>query len=1197
MKPFLKKLMPIFFVLLVSLYLIAFFNPLQKAVINYLLGSFTEEKGIQLTFREVDGNLFRHLSFKDIKIGKFAEIPEFEVTYNIFSLIGANKRISTIYIKNPSLNIDEALKLNLRGEGEGAFVMVDSFVIDSSVVHYKDFTVPFSLFMKMTDKNIEIKRFTLDYPRSNFLFTGDYKLDGEFDFSHKFDLDLLELSKIEGNMTSEGKMKGTGKNPAGLGNLSFSSNRFGALSINYEVKDSILYLQDINIINKKISLKGNASFNFRKNLGNFSLILLGADQKFIIDGNFNKNIVISSLKGKEISAIMECNFGDTINLNVKGRYRNSPLNMTLSYIDENLKGNISISYLPLNEDISFENIGGHFDIKTLEGAVNGKTNLNIKKVLYRNEEIGKLDITSDIKDNKAKIKTTGLIKGKGDIQLKKPNLFYFDFSMKDFDLSAFLPEGDGKTDCSGEIKGDIAKPKELSITLNIENFESNFRESIIRSMEKIRIKYLYPHILIAPAAVYFNESKLNFSGEIPISENEEIKFTFSTQNFQLEALNPFVEIFDFEGLLDLNFSLAGKIRNPEISGYLELDSLFLFKESDTLGPFEISAEANRHNLIFDVLRVEYEDIVLVNVDPISLKFDKDFIEIEPSKISLFEDYISFSGIIPVPFKGEMDLNISTDEFRLQGLNSLTPKKIKDGNLSSNLKILKVKPFPSLIGKISVSNLVLQAEEKKTVGPLSLNMVLSDDNIVIDKFVFLINDEKIANDGDLTLNLNREFVAISQGRLKIADNLFSLYGRIPVDKNSEFDIFCNFDSLNMSILSPLFPGSIFSGYVSSSINLKGTRIKPQVYGNLVFENNVFKTKETSIGPVNGIFYFNGDIINCSEIFVGFNKGFLLLNGSIGLNKDASLNLDLQKIELPVRKKSYLTINGNLKLSSSLDIYSVSGEIKLDGLYMDAFENQLIVGMLKKANRPASKSSNVLDKTKLNIDIGSNFIVNNRESYIKTESDLYVSGTAAKPGITGETKIIEGGHLNYLGTKFNVNGGTINFKDPATLKPELDLRASSEIFHEGINYLIFLNISGTPDKLRIEVSSEPYMPVQEVLALLITGKTRKIEPISSAQGIGTKAVNHVLDVTKGRIEERLASALGVEKVTIDNSAAMKIGLEKQIGKKMKVSYKTGFEDFRKPQLVIYYDILRNVSVFSIYDRENRDVEAGFDIDLTR
>jgi len=1195
MKRFLKKVLISFFIILLLLYLSGFFQPFQKAVLNLFVESFEKEKGIRLTFDNVKGNLFYNLNFKNIKIGEIAEIPEIDIAYNFFNLIGKKKKISTFYIKRPIVYVEEALKLNLNGHGEGGFIMVDSFVIDSSNAKYKDFTLPFSLFMKVKDNSIEIKRFSLDYPGSNFNFTGDYKLDGTLNFSHKFNLNLMELAKIEGSVSSEGKLRGTGKNPVGLGDLSFSSPRFGNISMHYEVKDSNIYFQDINIINQKVSFAGSARFNFRKKTGDYSFLGTGANQKVNIDGSFNKNTVIANLQGKEIGAILECNLGDTINLNLKGKYKRSPLNMTLYYISEHLKGRISVPYFPVNKDFSLEHIAGDFDLKLSKKSVNGKANLNVERVLFRSGEFGGLNIFSDFKENKVILKTAGLIQGKGEFQLEKPALFFFDFSMKDFNMNLFLPEGDGKTDFSGKIKGDIARPRDVSISLYIENFESKFRDYSIFLSERIHIRYSYPYVFVAPAKIFVNQSELNFSGEIPILENEKIKLDFSTQKFQLEALNPFVKAYDFKGLLDADFSLSGKRRNPEISGYLKLDSLFLFMKNDTLGPVNIGAEATRNNLKFDILIAEFRDIVLENFEPISVKFEKDFIEIEPSKIRLFDSYISFSGIIPVPFKSEMDFNISTDEFMLKGLNSLIPGKINDGNLSFNVKILKTKPFPSLSGEIIVDDLVLQFKDKSPVGPLNLNLGLSGDTVRINKFDFLIHGEKIVNDDAVILNLKREFVEISQGRFKIGDNPFSFHGKIPFDKNSEFDIYCNFNSLDISIFSPLFPGSVFSGFVSSSVNLKGTRVKPQVYGNLVLEDNNFKIKENYFGSVNGTFSFKSDMIDCSDIVVGFNKGYALINGSIGLNQSASLNVDFREIVIPIKKKSHLNLNGKSQLSGSLDVYSVSGEMRLDGVYMDPFENQLIGGLLKKANRPASKSSNILEKIRLNIGIGSDFIVNNREAYIKTESDLYVSGTASKPGMSGETNIIEGGHLNYLGTKFNINEGIINFIDPAALKPELNLRASSEVLHEGINYLIFLNISGSPEKLRIEVSSDPYMPVQEVLALLITGKTRKIEPLSSAQGIGMKAVNHILDVTKGRVEDRLASILGVEKVTLDDS--MKIGLEKQIGKRMRISYKTGFEDFRRPQLVIYYDVMRNISIFSIYDRENRDVEAGFDIDLKK
>lgn len=1196
MKRFLKKALVAFSLIFFLLYIVAFIKPFQKVVLNFFVKSFEKEQGIQLMFDDVKGNLFYHLNFTDVRISKIAEIPEFDIRYNIFNLI-INKKIGTIYIKKPYVNIEEALKLDLGGQGKSGLIIVDSFVIDSSNAKYKDFSLPFSLFMKIRENSVELKKFSLNYPGSDFFFTGDYKLDGELDFFYKFNLDLAELTKIEGRVSSEGKLKGTGKNPIGSGNLSFSSDYLDRGSLRYELRDSMLYIRDINIIDEKISLAGNAIFNFRKNAGDFALSGTASNKKFNIHGKLdNKNVVVD-LRGKEINATLESTLGDTINLTLEGKYKKSPINMSLSYISEHLNGNFSVPYISINKDVSLKRIASNFDLRTNKKSVEGKVNLNVERIFFRSEEIGGLNILSDFKEGKAILITAGLIEGKGEFQMEKPAPFFFDFSMKNFSLNAFLPEGKGKADFSGKIKGEIAKPKDITVSLYIENLESNFREYHIHSTGRIPIKYLYPDVLITPSVILVNETKLSFSGEIPVSENEEFKFDFSTLRFPLEVLNPFVEVYDLKGLLDLDFSISGKRKSPKISGHLKLDSLFLLTKDDIIGPVSVNAEITRNHLTIGLLRAEFRDIVLENSETISVKFDEDFVEIEPSKINLFDNHISFSGIIPIPFKGETDLNISTDEFMLKSLNSLIPGKTIDGNLSLAVRILKTKPFPSLSGKINVDELVLQVKDKNPVGPLSLSLLFSGDTIKMDRFDFLINENKITNVDDVILNLKRESIEISQVGFKIGDNLFSLYGKMGFDTNSEFDIYCDFDSLDLSILSPFFPGSVFSGTISSSLNLKGTRAKPQVYGNLVLDDNNFEIEGNKIGPVNGLFSFKGDIIDCSDIIVGFNKGYLLMNGSIGIDKKASLNVGFAKIEIPIKKKSHLSLNGQLQLSGSFEAYSVSGEVKIDGSYMDPFENQLIVGLLKRADRPHEKHTNILEKIRLNVGIGSNFIVNNREAFIETESDLYVSGSAAKPTISGETRIIEGGHLNYLGTKFNINAGTITFSDPLAIKPELYLRASSEILHEDINYSILLNITGTPENLRIDVSSEPYLPVQEVLALLITGKTRKIEPISGAQGIGIKAVNHILDITKGRVEDRLAGIFGVEKVTLESSTDIKIGLEKQFGEKMRVSYKTGFEDFTKPQLVIYYDITRNISVFSIYDRENRNTEAGFDINLKR
>ena len=1191
------KILISFSLIVFLLYLFANIKPFQKVVLNSFLKSFEKKQGIQLTFDDVSGNLFHYLSFKNVKIGDFAEVPELNIGYNLSHLIRKNRKIAIIHIKKPIIHIDKALESNLEGGGKSNIIMVDSLLVDSSKAYYKNFSLPFSLFMKISENRIEVKKFSLNYPGSDFLFSGNYGFDGQLDFSHKFSLNLIDFAPTKGRISSEGNLKGSVNNPLGSGNFSFSSDNIDEFSMLYELKDSNLYIKDINIIDKKVSFVGSLKFNIRKKTGDFSFLGTAANKKYKISGKLNKKAVFADFSGEDILAAMECTLSDTIDLNIKGKYKNSPLSINLKYIAKHIKGGISVPHIALNEDVTLESVTGNFDATVIDKTAEGEANFNIERIFFLNEEIGGFEVVSDFKEKKAILRTAGLIKGKGEFQIEKSIPFSFDFNMKNFNLDAFLPEGKSKADFSGEITGLLAKPKDIKMSLYVENLESDFKGNSIRTLERIKVKYSYPKVIVVPSAISINDSKLSFSAEIPILRNNELKIDFSTQSFPLEILNPFVEAYDFKGIMDLAISVSGKTNKPEITANLKLENSFLFIEKDTLGPINIDAEAVRNDLKLVVLKAEAKGVILENVEPIYVKFTEDVIEIEPSTINLFDNNVSFYGTIPVPLTSEMDLNISTDKFLLKGLNPLIPGKIENGTLSFNIKIFKIKPFPYLSGKVHIDSLVLQNKNKNSVGPLSLNLALSGDTVRMERFDLFLKETQISNDGDLILNLNQNLIEVSQGRLKIGNNPFIFYGELPLDKESEFDIYCNCDSLDISIFSPLVPEGSLSGFISSDINLKGTRKTPQIYGDLVLRNNNFITKDMKIGPANGTFFFNGDIIDCPDITIGFPKGVSLISGNIGLNRNASLIVSFKETVVPIKKNSRLEVNGEIKLLSNPDIYSVEGELKVDGSYKDPFENELIIGIMKKANRSQGRTSDVAEKIKLNIGIGSNFVIDNREAYIKTESHLHVSGSPVKPGISGDTKIIEGGHLNYLGTKFNINEGTINFTDPTALKPELDLRASSEVFHDGINYLIFLHISGSPEKLRISVSSEPYMPVQEVLALLITGKTRKIEPISSAQGIGMKAVNHILNITKGRVEDRLASTLGVEKVTLDNSTSMKIGIEKQIGQKMRISYKTGFEDFRKPQLVIYYDLIHNLSVFSIYDRENRDVEAGFDIDLRK
>ena len=125
--------------------------------------------------------------------------------------------------------------------------------------------------------------------------------------------------------------------------------------------------------------------------------------------------------------------------------------------------------------------------------------------------------------------------------------------------------------------------------------------------------------------------------------------------------------------------------------------------------------------------------------------------------------------------------------------------------------------------------------------------------------------------------------------------------------------------------------------------------------------------------------------------------------------------------------------------------------------------------------------------------SDIVVDNNLARAQLGGDLRVIGTAAAPSLAGRAILREGGQL-YLGRNvYTIESGTIDFVDPITIVPELDVVATTRAGGEDIE----ITFAGTPDDLDVQPrsTSNPDLPQADVASLLLTG--RVLDNVSGAE----------------------------------------------------------------------------------------------------
>jgi outer membrane protein insertion porin family len=156
--------------------------------------------------------------------------------------------------------------------------------------------------------------------------------------------------------------------------------------------------------------------------------------------------------------------------------------------------------------------------------------------------------------------------------------------------------------------------------------------------------------------------------------------------------------------------------------------------------------------------------------------------------------------------------------------------------------------------------------------------------------------------------------------------------------------------------------------------------------------------------------------------------------------------------------------------------------------------------------AAEPSPFLDALQLDVRLitDEDIIVNNNYGRFQLGGDLRVIGTAAAPALSGRAELREGGQLFVGRNVYTVNFGTIDFANPVTIEPNLNVEAATRAGGEDIE----VTIKGTPETISVDLrsSSNPDLGQAEIASLLATGRRLEDLDPTDAAFIGTQVLGN-------------------------------------------------------------------------------------------
>ncbi|WP_428480660.1 translocation/assembly module TamB domain-containing protein [Roseomonas gilardii] len=169
--------------------------------------------------------------------------------------------------------------------------------------------------------------------------------------------------------------------------------------------------------------------------------------------------------------------------------------------------------------------------------------------------------------------------------------------------------------------------------------------------------------------------------------------------------------------------------------------------------------------------------------------------------------------------------------------------------------------------------------------------------------------------------------------------------------------------------------------------------------------------------------------------------------------------------------------------------------------------------------------------INVVIPGRFYVRGRGLDAEMEGNLKVGGTASAPNINGSLDMVRG-TFTLIDRRLSFSRGNLAFH--GGVMPDLDFLATSTVQSTTIN----VAISGKPTEPKVEFTSSPELPQDEVLArLLFARSTSQLSPFQIAQiaqalAGATGALGSDSD---GGFFGRIAKRLGLDRLGVDSTSS--------------------------------------------------------------
>jgi translocation and assembly module TamB len=417
----------------------------------------------------------------------------------------------------------------------------------------------------------------------------------------------------------------------------------------------------------------------------------------------------------------------------------------------------------------------------------------------------------------------------------------------------------------------------------------------------------------------------------------------------------------------------------------------------------------------------------------------------------------------------LDIRASLKQLKPDLINAFVPGLLATGTIQANAQVQG--SFAAPIGRVSLDATGVRAANDAARGLPAADLHASA--------------QLMGN----TAKVDAKLIAGSASQL-------ALSGRTPLAADGALDLKLA-GNLDMGLLNPLLEarGRHVTGEVTIDTTVTGAAASPEIGGTVRLAKGSIRdyTQGINLSDITGELTGSHGLLRIEKLTARAAPGNVSVEGTIGvLQPKIPVDLKITAKDAQPIANNIVTANLDAELKvtgTAREELEVAGTVRINradvGIPSGLPPNVAVLDVRRPGQaKPPPPEKPLVVKLNITVDAPRQILVKGRGLDAELGGQLHIRGTTDSPTVGGAFEL-QRGFFTLASSKLTFSNGSVTFSGAGLknkIDPTLDFTASTQV----VDVTATVRITGLADAPKIELSSTPELPQDEILARLLFGQ---------------------------------------------------------------------------------------------------------------